>query len=291
MRILLIGRNGQLGWELQRTCNTLGEVIATDFPEVDLARIDDLRDLVRSVKPDILLNPAAYTNVDGAEGESYLAHAVNATAPGVLAEEMKKLGGALIHYSTDYVFDGEKRSPYTEDDAPNPINVYGETKLAGELAVHSAGGNVLTFRTSWVYSLRTGGFLTKVLAWARQQPVMHIVDDQTGSPTWARMLAEATAQVIARGGSDPLGYLHDRRGLYHLAGAGAVSRLEWAREVIENDPKKEEQVVKQLLPAKSNEFPNPARRPVYSALDCGKFERTFGLTLPDWKESIRLLLG
>jgi dTDP-4-dehydrorhamnose reductase len=291
MRILLIGRNGQLGWELQRACMTLGDVTATDYPEVDLARIDDLRSLVRSVKPHILLNPAAYTNVDGAETENQLAHAVNAIAPGVLAEEMKKLGGAFIHYSTDYVFDGEKRSLYTEDDAPDPINVYGETKLAGELAVHSADGIVLTFRTSWVYSLRTGGFVNKVLDWARQQPVMHIVDDQTGSPTWARMLAEATAQVIARGGSDPLGYLQDHRGLYHLAGAGAASRLEWAREVLERDPRKEEQVVKQLLPAKSKEFPNPARRPVYSALDCRKFERTFELTLPDWKESIRLLLG
>lgn len=291
MKILLIGRNGQLGWELQRACMTLGEIIALDYPEVDLARSDDLRALVRSVRPHILLNPAAYTNVDGAETESHLAHAVNAVAPGVLAEEMKKLGGALIHYSTDYVFDGEKGSLYTEEDAPNPINIYGRTKLAGDEAVQRAGGAALILRTSWVYSLRTGGFVNKVLAWARQQEVLRIVDDQTGSPTWARMLAEATALVIARGGNDPVGYIQQHSGLYHVAGAGAASRYEWAREVIDCDPRKEEQVVKQLLPAKSSEFADPARRPVYSALDCGKFERTFGLLLPDWKESIRLLLG
>ena len=291
MRFLLIGRNGQLGWELHRTFMTLGDVVAIDYPEVDLARADDLRELVRTVKPDILLNPAAYTNVDRAESESELAHKVNAVAPAVLAEEMKKLGGALIHYSTDYVFDGTKGISYTEQDTSNPINVYGVSKLAGEQAVHGVGGITLTFRTSWVYSLRVGGFVSKVLGWARQQEVMRIVDDQTGSPTWARMLAEATAHVIARGGDDTLAYLQQHCGLYHLAGSGAASRYEWAREVIERDPRKEEQVVRQLLPAKSDEFPNPARRPVYSALDCGLFESTFGIPLPDWKESIRLLLG
>ena len=291
MRILLIGRNGQLGWELQRACMTLGEVTALDYPEIDLTRVDELRNIVRSLKPHILLNPAAYTNVDGAETETEIAHAVNAIAPGVLAEEMKKLGGVLIHYSTDYVFDGKKHTPYTEEDVPNPINVYGQTKLAGEMAVQGAGGAALTLRTSWVYSLRTGGFVNKVLSWARQQEVLRVVDDQTGSPTWARMLADATAQVIARGGDDPVGFLGQHSGLYHVAGAGAASRFEWAREVIDRDPRKEEQVVKKLLPAKTDEFPNPARRPMYSALDCGKFERTFGLMLPDWKDSIHLLLG
>lgn len=291
MRFLLIGRNGQLGWELHRACMTLGEVIAVDYPEVDLGQVGGLRELVASVKPTILLNPAAYTNVDKAEEEPELAHQVNAVAPGVLADEMKKLGGALIHYSTDYVFDGTKGISYIETDQPNPINVYGVSKLAGEQAVQSAGGIALTFRTSWVYSLRVGGFVNKVLAWARQQEVMRIVDDQIGSPTWARMLAEATAQVIARGGDDPLGYLQQLSGLYHLAGAGAASRFEWAREVIERDPKKEEQTVKQLLPARSMEFPNPARRPVFSALDCSLFTQTFKLPLPDWKESIQLIYG
>lgn len=291
MKFLLIGSNGQLGWELQRACMTLGQVVAVDFPEVNLTQVNATRELVRTVKPDILLNPAAYTNVDGAERESDLANKVNAIAPGVLAEEMKKLGGGLIHYSTDFVFDGEKGNAYTEKDSPNPVNAYGRTKLAGEQAVHGTGGIALTFRTSWVYSLRTGGFVNKVLLWAREQEVMRIVDDQTGSPTWARMLAEATAQVIARGGADPLRYLQEHSGLYHLAGAGAASRYEWAREVIDRDPCKQKQKVRQLLPAKTSEFPDLVQRPVYSALNCTKFERTFNLTLPDWKESICLLFG
>lgn len=291
MKFLLIGRNGQLGWELQRTCMTLGEVIATDYPDVDISQTAALRDLIRTVKPDILLNPAAYTNVDKAESEIDLARKVNSIAPGIMAEEMQKLGGALIHYSTDYVFDGEKGTSYVETDAANPINAYGITKLEGEQAVHSVAGIALTFRTCWVYSLRVGGFVNKVLGWARQQEVMRIVDDQIGSPTWARMLAEATAHVIARGGNDPLAYLQQHSGLYHLAGDGAASRYEWAREVIDQDPKKEEQVVRQIIPAKSEEFPNPAHRPVYSALDCSKFKQTFGFMIPDWKDSIKLLLS
>jgi len=291
MKFLLIGRNGQLGWELQRTCMTLGEVIATDYPDVDISQTAALRDLIRTVKPDILLNPAAYTNVDKAESEIDLARKVNSIAPGIMAEEMQKLGGALIHYSTDYVFDGEKGTSYVETDAANPINAYGITKLEGEQAVHSVAGIALTFRTCWVYSLRVGGFVNKVLGWARQQEVMRIVDDQIGSPTWARMLAEATAHVIARGGNDPLAYLQQHSGLYHLAGDGAASRYEWAREVIDQDPKKEEQVVRQIIPAKSDEFPNPAHRPVYSALDCSKFKQTFGFVIPDWKDSIKLLLS
>lgn len=289
MKFLLIGKTGQLGWELRRTCMTLGEIIAVDYPEVDLANIKALRELIHTVKPNILLNPAAYTAVDKAESEYELARLVNGVAPGVMAEEMKKLGGALIHYSTDYVFDGEKGTSYVETDAPNPINAYGFTKLEGEQQVEAAGGTYLTFRTSWVYSLRQGGFVNKVLGWARQQEVMRIVDDQIGSPTWARMLAQASAQVIAQGGVDSLDFLQQHRGLYHLAGAGAASRYEWAKAVIEFDPQKTEQIVKQILPAKSSEFPNPARRPVYSALNCNLFESTFGIPLPFWKISISLL--
>ena len=291
MKLLLIGKGGQLGWELQRTCMHLGEIIAVDYPEVNIADIAGLRELIQTVKPDILLNPAAYTNVDKAESEPEVARQVNAIGPGVMAEEMKKLGGALIHYSTDYVFDGAADHAYVESDAPNPINQYGISKLEGEQRVQAAGANALVFRTSWVYSLRQGGFVNKVLQWSREQEVMRIVDDQIGSPTWARMLAEATAHVIARGGNDPLAYLQQYSGLYHLAGAGAASRYEWAHEVIDQDPKKEEQVVRQILPAKSDEFPNPAQRPVYSALDCSKFEQTFGIPLPDWKISIKLLLA
>jgi dTDP-4-dehydrorhamnose reductase len=269
-KILLIGKNGQVGWELQRTCCTLGEVVALDYPEIDLANVSGIRSLIADVKPSILINAAAYTNVDKAESEPEVARAVNAIAPGVMAEEAKKLGAVFIHYSTDFVFDGAKGSPYVETDTPNPLNVYGASKLEGEQLVQAAGGAYLIFRTSWVYSMRQGGFVTKVLQWARQQEILRIVDDQIGSPTWARMLAEATSQVIAQGRGDPFGYIGEKAGLYHLAGGGSCSRYEWARAILELDPKKEEQIVKHLLPAKSSEFPTPAKRPMNTGLDCGK---------------------
>jgi dTDP-4-dehydrorhamnose reductase len=291
VKILLIGCNGQLGWELQRACMTLGQVMALDYPQIDIRQSAVLRELIQSTRPDVLLNPAAYTNVEKAEIERETALDVNGRAPGVMAEEMKKLGGVFIHYSTDYVFDGKKRTPYTEEDAPNPLNEYGSSKLAGEQAVQAAGGGALIFRTSWVYSLRIGGFVNKVLQWSRQQEVMRVVDDQTGSPTWARMLAEATALVIARGGNDISAFLHGREGIYHLAGSGAASRYEWAREVIARDPAKTEQVVKELLPAKSDEFPSRVTRPAYSALDCSRFEHTFGIPIPDWKLGVQLALS
>lgn len=291
MKILLIGCNGQLGWELQRACMTLGQVMALDYPQIDIRQSSALRELIRLTRPDVLLNPAAYTNVEKAESDREAAVEVNARAPGVMAEEMKKLGGVFIHYSTDYVFDGKKNAPYVETDDPNPLNEYGSSKLAGEQAVQAAGGVALIFRTSWVYSLRVGGFVNKVLQWSRQQQVMRVVDDQTGSPTWARMLAEATAMVIARGGNDVRGFLHGREGIYHLAGSGAASRFEWAREVIARDPAKAEQVVRELLPAKSDEFPSQVTRPAYSALDCSRFENTFGIPVPDWKLGIKLALG
>lgn len=253
-----------------------------DFPEVDLANAGALRALIQQEKPNMILNAAAYTNVDKAEDEPELARKVNALAPAIMAEEMKKLNGSLIHYSTDYVFDGTKGSPYVESDTPNPINTYGLTKLEGEQLVRGVGGNFLIFRTSWVYSLRQGGFVNKVLQWARTQEIMRIVDDQVGSPTWARMLAEATAQVIAQGRGDPLGYLQEKAGLYHLAGAGAASRFEWAKAILELDPKKEEQVVKELQAVKSSEFPTPAKRPMNCGLNIDNGQTTFNLHIPKW---------
>lgn len=290
IKILLIGKNGQLGWELQRTCMTLGEVIAVDYPDVDLARVKELRDLIKTVKPNLILNAAAYTNVDKAESEPELARKVNALAPAIMAEEMRKLKGALIHYSTDYVFDGTKGSPYIETDLPNPLNVYGATKLEGEQMVQGVGGASLIFRTSWVYSLRHGGFVTKVLQWARQQEILRIVDDQFGSPTWARILAEATAQVVAKGQEDLVGYVREKSGLYHQAGSGQTSRYEWAKAILELDPKKEEQSMKQLLPAKSEEFPSAAVRPENTGLDCSSFEFEFNLQLPPWQQSLQYSL-
>jgi len=290
MHILLFGKNGQVGWELQRTLGTLGELTALDYPEIDFTDIDAIRQTVRRERPGVIVNAAAYTAVDKAESEPEIATAINAAASGVLAEEALRLGIALIHYSTDYVFDGSKGSPYSEADAPNPLNVYGKSKLAGERAIQETGGSYLILRTSWVYSMRQGGFVTKVLEWARRQPALKIVDDQVGNPTSCRMLAEATAQLLAMAGSDISHWAGERCGVYHLGGDGTASRYQWAAEIIRNDPRREEQVVRELLPARTVDFPTPAQRPLFSALDCSHFTTVFGLRLPPWQKALQLMM-
>lgn len=290
-KILQIGKVGQLGWELLRTCAPLGEVAALDYPDVDLSDSNGLRELVRSVKPDIIINAAAYTNVDRAESEPEKARAINATGPGVLAEEAKKMDAVLVHYSTDYVFDGTKGSPYVETDNPNPLSVYGQTKLEGEQAVAASGCVNLVLRTSWVYSMRQGGFVTKVLQWAREQEIMRVVDDQISGPTSARMLAEITALILAQGRDDVFGYLKEKGGLYHCAGGGSCSRYEWAKAILELDPHREEQVVKELLPAKSTDFAVPANRPIVSVLNCDKLNQEIDLICPAWKSDLRMVMN
>lgn len=290
MRILLLGTQGQLGWELLRTLPTLGEIVAFDYPEVDFTRLDDLRQTVEGVHPQVMINAAAYTLVDKAESEPAVARAINAQAPGVLAEAARKMGAAFLHYSTDYVFDGAKGSVYTEEDSPNPVNAYGKTKLEGEEAVQAAGGAYFIFRTSWVYSLRRDSFVTKVLQWSRAQTQMRVVSDQVGSPTWARALAEVTAQLLAMSRGREKEWLGERRGVYHLAGEGGASRLEWAREILKYDPHPEERRVQEMLPALTAEFPTPAQRPLYTALDCSRFAETFGLRLPAWERALKLAM-
>ncbi len=289
MKILLLGNTGQLGWELQRSLAPLGPVAGLDYPQIDLTDAEGARALMRDLRPDVVVNATAYTAVDKAESEREAAFALNAFAPGVLAEEAARLGAALLHYSTDYVFDGKKETPYTEDDLPAPLNVYGESKLAGEQAVQAAGGAYFIFRTAWVYSLRRPSFVTKALSWARRNPVLRIVDDQVSNPTWARALAEVSAQVLAQSaaGGEAFGWVRERAGLYHLAGGGYASRYAWAREIIrlgagENPP--------QVVAAKSAAFPTPAQRPLFSALDCSKFEAVFNLHLPPWREALRLAM-
>jgi dTDP-4-dehydrorhamnose reductase len=286
-KILQIGMHGQVGWELLRTCAPLGEVVALDYPDVDLSDCAGLRKLVAEVKPKIILNAAAYTNVDKAENEPEKAKAINGIGPGVLAEEAKKIGAVLVHYSTDYVFDGNKGSPYVETDATNPLNVYGQTKLEGEQAIAASGCANLVLRTSWVYSMRQGGFVTKVLQWARTQEVMRVVNDQTSSPTSARMLAEVTALILAQGREDEFGYLKEKGGLYHCAGGGSCSRYEWAKAILKLDPHKEEQIVKQLLPAKSSDFPTPANRPSLSVLSNHMLESGLSIHMVAWGEELR----
>ena len=296
MRILLLGNTGQLGWELERTLTPLGEVVALDYPAVNLLDEASTRQAVRGVVPHVIVNATGYTAVDKAESEPDKAAAINTRAPAILAEEARTLGAALIHYSTDYVFDGLKGSPYVESDAPNPLGVYAQTKLVGEQAVQQTGGAFLILRLSWMYSLRRDSFVTKVLGWSRQQRSLRMVTDQIGNPIWARTAAEATAQLLAMGSANTVGstgivpWLAERSGLYHFVGPDHASRYEWAQAILRLDPRRTEQVTEKVLPALTNEFPTPARRPLFSALGCQRFVDTFGLRLPPWETALRLAM-
>jgi dTDP-4-dehydrorhamnose reductase len=291
MKILLIGINGQLGWELNRTLQPLGEVVGVDYPDIDLAQESNINEWTQRVQPQVIINAAAYTDVDKAESEPDLAMVINGTAPGILAEEALRLNAALIHYSTDYVFDGTKGEAYIETDQPNPLNAYGWSKLAGDHNIQQVGGAYLILRTAWVYSIRQDGFVQKVLGWARKNETLNIVSDQVGSPTWARMLAEVSTQVLARAGNTPQRWIKKRRGLYHLGGEGTVSRYDWAKAILRYDPKKGEQIVREIIPARTDDFPTPATRPLYSPLNCDLFADTFGLRLPGWETALRLMMG
>jgi dTDP-4-dehydrorhamnose reductase len=291
MKIILFGKNGQLGWELQRILPILGEVVSLDRQDLDLCDVDRLVEILNELKPDLIVNASAYTEVDRAEKESGLAMKINAVAPGVMAEQARKLTAALVHYSTDYVFDGKGTTPYTERDRPDPLNVYGQSKLRGEENVEQAGGAYLILRTSWVYSLRGNSFVTKVLGWARKNSTLRVVDDQISSPTWARTLAEVTCLALSQHRASLQDALRERGGIYHLAGGGYTSRYEWAKQIAAGDPRKEEQTVQTIEPARSADFPTPARRPLFSALDCSRFEGTFGLRLPPWEETLRLAMS
>jgi dTDP-4-dehydrorhamnose reductase len=286
--ILLLGKIGQLGWEARRVLACLGDVTALDYPEVDFSRPEQLRDLVREIQPRVIYNAAAYTAVDRAESEIDLARAINATAAGVLAECAAETGAALVHFSTDYVFDGEKGAPYLETDTPRPLNMYGQTKLEGEQAIQQVDCAYLILRTAWVYSWRRDSFLTKVLQWARERPTLRVVADQVSNPTWSRSLAEITGQLLARAGDDIPGWVRERRGVYHLAGNGSASRLEWAQAILANRPPGAPPV--EVLPAQTSEFPTPARRPLRNVLDCDLFARTFGLRLPPWEQALQLAM-
>ncbi len=290
MRILLLGNTGQLGWELERTLAPLGELNACDYPAIDLADFGRLRQVIGDCRPDVLINAAAYTAVDRAESEPDLAEAVNSTAPAIMADEALRGGSAFIHFSTDYVFDGSKGSPYLESDSPNPLSVYGRTKLAGEQAVQQVGGAYLVLRTSWVYSMRGDSFVNKVLRWARGKPPLRLVTDQVSGPTWARMLAEVTSQLITLGREDLNAWFSQHHGLYHLAGSGYCSRLEWGLQAMKLDSHREQQTVSEVQPAKTSEFPTPARRPLFSALNCEAFINTFNLQLPDWQDALKLAM-
>ncbi len=290
MKILLTGRDGQVGWELARALAPLGEVMALGRGDLDLADADAIRRTVRQAGPDLIVNAAAHTAVDRAQSEREAAFAINATAPGLLAEEAARLGAAIIHYSTDYVFDGRKNAPYQEIDAPHPLNAYGESKLAGEEAVKASGAAHLILRTSWVYGLRGRNFLLTMLRLAAERETLRVVDDQVGAPTWSRMVAEATAAIVAQahahGGIARL--LADKGGLYHLAAAGQTSWCGFARAIVAHAPHLARRPSVQAI--SHAEYPLPAPRPAYSVLDCRRIGRVFGVALPDWKASLLMCL-
>lgn len=289
-KILLLGCNGQAGWELCRTLIHLGELTSLDYPDIDMADPNSILSVMDAVNPDIIVNATAYTNVDKAETEPELAMGVNAEGPGLLAQEAFSRNAVLFHYSTDYVFDGNQAAPYLEGDSPNPLNVYGQSKLAGEKAVQQIGQGYLIFRTSWVYSLRRPCFVTKVLKWAKENETLRIVDDQVSTPTWARTLGEITALIIAQGRDDPLNYLRGKSGLFHLTDTGYCSRYEWARFIIDNTPNKDALAVREILPVKSDAFKTLAQRPKTTILDGTKLKETFDISPGNWDRSLRLML-
>jgi dTDP-4-dehydrorhamnose reductase len=288
-RIMLTGKNGQLGWELQRSLMPLGRVVALGRADLDLAEPDSIRKTVRAVRPDVIVNAAAYTAVDKAEQEPDVAMAVNGVAPCVLAEEAKRVGAALVHYSTDYVFDGDKSSPYTEDDAPNPLNVYGRTKLVGEQAIEAAGVPHLILRTSWVYGARGKNFLLTVLRLAEQRRQLRVVADQVGTPNWSRALAAATAQILAQCYS-PRGTragFAENNSVYHLSGSAHTSWYGLARAILEEGLARSGCVTPEVIPIGSVEHPTAARRPKNSVLANGKIVNAFGLTIRHWHVDVR----
>lgn len=287
MKILLLGKNGQVGWELRRTLSPLAEVTAVDYPEVNFTDPPALRRLVAETHPDVVVNAAAYTAVDKAETEPDLCRQINAVAPGILAEEAKKAGALMVHYSTDYIFDGTKSSPYVETDAPNPLGVYGRSKLEGDRAVKASGADHLIFRLCWVYGARGQNFMLTMQRLAREREKLRVVGDQFGCPTWSRMIAETTALAIKQTLA-----VADRvasNGEYHLAAGGHTSWQGFASRIIELMPETERKcrVVEKIA---TSDYPLPAKRPAYSILDCGKLQKTFGLRLPDWETSLRQVL-
>jgi dTDP-4-dehydrorhamnose reductase len=280
-KILILGQQGQVAWELQRTLASLGQVTVLGSQALDLANPDAIRTQVRSIQPDIIVNAAAYTAVDNAESESDLCLSINAIAPGILAELARESRSLLVHYSTDYVFDGTKTTPYLETDPTNPLSVYGASKLAGEQAIIQADCAHLIFRTTWVYGDRGKNFLLTILRLAAEKPELKIVADQIGSPTWSRAIAEATAQVIAQCRQDRTSV----KGLYNLSATGTTSWHGFATEIVDRARSINPDLqlaIEQILPIPTTDYPTPAQRPANSMLDSSKLLADFGVQLPDW---------
>ncbi|MCK5718957.1 MAG: dTDP-4-dehydrorhamnose reductase [Thiomargarita sp.] len=293
-RILIIGTSGQVGWELCQCMPPLGEMIGADRQQlklanyaIDLANPDSIRSVIRQIKPNIIINAAAYTAVDKAETEAELAHKINGVAPGILAEVCLELDALLVHYSTDYVFNGQQNRAYVEEDAVNPIGVYGRTKLAGEQAVSAVGGKYLILRTAWVYGLHGKNFLLTMQHLATERKELKVVSDQIGSPTWSRMIAQATSHIIAK--LDSPFYqanIEELAGLYHITCGGETSWYQFAKNIVALSDKQPT-----VLPIKTVDYPTPAKRPAYSVLSNKKLVNTFGINLPHWEQALNLCLS
>jgi dTDP-4-dehydrorhamnose reductase len=299
--ILLTGKNGQVGSELVSLLRTLGEVIAPDRCELDLRDPDNIRRVVRNVRPQLVVNAAAYTAVDAAEADEENAYAINANAPAVLAEESKRIGAVIVHYSTDYVFDGLKTTPYEESDPAAPINIYGKTKLAGEQAIRKSGVSHLIFRTAWVYATRGRNFLLTILKLATEREELKIVNDQIGAPTWSCEIAQTTAQILAqvieRGSAASIFF----SGTYHMTAAGETTWYEFARAILEEASRMSQRIpwfaaatggrpliTRCIMPITTGEYRTAASRPAYSVLSNWLLTRTFGAKMQDWRTQLRL---
>lgn len=288
--ILVTGANGQVGFELARELASLGDIVATSRAELDLSNADSIRAAIRRLRPDAIVNAGAYTAVDKAESERDLCFAVNALAPGILAEEARTLGCPLIHYSTDYVFDGKSSQPYTEADPTAPLNSYGASKLAGERAIEAAGGSWIVLRTSWVYGGPTSNFVTTILRLASEREELRIVNDQIGSPTWSRSVAAVTGQILAKArtnGGFTAG-ITTSSGVYHLTSGGTTSWHGFASAILAEDPAREQHRCQRVVAIPTEEYPTPAKRPRWSVMSNDKLAARFGVRIPSWDSQLRL---
>ena len=301
MKILLLGKNGQLGWELQRSLAPLGELIALDRHSAefcgDLSNLPGLAETVQRLRPDVIVNAAAHTAVDKAESEPELARLINATAPGLLAAEAQKLGAWLVHYSTDYVFDGSGSQPWSETDTPAPLNAYGQTKLEGERLIQAACERHLIFRTSWVYAARGGNFAKTMLRLAQERERLTVIDDQWGAPTGAELIADVTAHAIRQAAGcarkDGQAPFQDA-GLYHLAASGEITWNGYAKHVLAQAQRAQPAIkiiANEVLSVPTSAFPTPARRPFNSRLNTASLQTVFGLKLPSWQQGVDRMLA
>ncbi len=288
----MIGKEGQVGRELSSLLKPFGELTLFGKEDLDLTQADRIREQLRNVQPHVIVNAAAYTAVDQAEEEPDLALAINGTAPAILAEEAKKLGAALVQYSTDYVFDGEKQDPYTEEDSPNPMGVYGRTKLAGDEAIQSTGLPHLIFRTAWVYGLKGTNFLLTIQRLAKERDELKIVDDQIGSPTWCRTIAQATAniltQILPQSSPGDLSRFEQASGLYNLVCDGQTSWFGFAQAILEASSSSQDT---KLIPIPTSEYPTPTKRPQNSVLSTKKLKSAFGIAPPAWDVTLKYCLS